>query len=334
MRKTDIEFWALNVIECVENGQLVEDDRVELKSTLIDPAKAARRIAGHANAARGEPILWLFGVDETDGVKGVSYNDYAEWFGKVQSNFNEISPDAVSINIPYKGITILAILFDTDRAPYLVKNPSGGTVQFEVPWRDNTTIKTANRSELLKILVPAQKLPMINVLSGNLSVYQHQNEKTWDWFLELHLYVESMLNYPAVIPFHQSVVTFCLEDVFDDVEFKEIKLLPPPLPSGLTFYSRPLGSSDSQPPRRPQYDSITIDGTSTELMIQGPGRFKLTATSFTDPVEGNIVDTKAIIKANLKPIDNDRIIHLKADLTWIDKDPKVTDLKGVWDVRL
>lgn len=49
MRKTDIEFWALSIIERVEKGQPVEDSRVELKGDWIDPKKAARRIAGHAN---------------------------------------------------------------------------------------------------------------------------------------------------------------------------------------------------------------------------------------------------------------------------------------------
>ena len=41
-----------------------EDARVELKADWIDESKMARRLAGHANAANGEHVLWLFGVDE------------------------------------------------------------------------------------------------------------------------------------------------------------------------------------------------------------------------------------------------------------------------------
>ena len=65
MRNTDIERWALQVIDRVERQQPVEDSRVELKREWpTSPWSTARRIAGHANAARVEPILWIIGVDE------------------------------------------------------------------------------------------------------------------------------------------------------------------------------------------------------------------------------------------------------------------------------
>ena len=63
MRRHEIEDWALRIIEQVESGQPNEDYRVELKAQWPDTREAARRIAGHANAAHGEPILWLIGVD-------------------------------------------------------------------------------------------------------------------------------------------------------------------------------------------------------------------------------------------------------------------------------
>ena len=68
MNSRQIESWALRVIDCVKRGQPNEDFLVELKRDWIDEAKAARRIAGHANAARGENILWLIGFDEKEGV--------------------------------------------------------------------------------------------------------------------------------------------------------------------------------------------------------------------------------------------------------------------------
>lgn len=64
MNSRQIESWALRVIDCVKNGQPNEDFLVELKTEWIDTKKAARIIAGHANAARGENILWLIGVNE------------------------------------------------------------------------------------------------------------------------------------------------------------------------------------------------------------------------------------------------------------------------------
>lgn len=65
VRRIQIESWASTVIAAVEAGQNSEDSRVELKAELPkDPRKAARLIAGHANAALDESLLWLIGVDE------------------------------------------------------------------------------------------------------------------------------------------------------------------------------------------------------------------------------------------------------------------------------
>lgn len=55
MKTSDIERWALRVIDRVRRNERVEDSSLELKSTWPnDPWKAARQIAGHANAARAE----------------------------------------------------------------------------------------------------------------------------------------------------------------------------------------------------------------------------------------------------------------------------------------
>jgi hypothetical protein len=84
MKATEIDAWALRVIDQVVSGKPNEDSRVELKADWpIDYSKAARRIAGHANAARGDPILWLIGVDQATGVKKCTPMDPATWFAGV-----------------------------------------------------------------------------------------------------------------------------------------------------------------------------------------------------------------------------------------------------------
>jgi hypothetical protein len=66
MNPTQIETWALRVIERVEARQPNEDSRVELKREWpAQPNRAARQIAGHVNAARGEPVLWLIGLNRS-----------------------------------------------------------------------------------------------------------------------------------------------------------------------------------------------------------------------------------------------------------------------------
>src|SRR6266536_553496 len=61
MLSQHIEGRVLNLVERVLNGARIEDFRVECKGTWPSAAKAARQIAGHANAARGEPILCISG---------------------------------------------------------------------------------------------------------------------------------------------------------------------------------------------------------------------------------------------------------------------------------
>jgi hypothetical protein len=64
MRPRDVEIWALAVLQRIARGGVYESALVELKADWPNPQRTARRIAGHANAARGDNILWLIGVDE------------------------------------------------------------------------------------------------------------------------------------------------------------------------------------------------------------------------------------------------------------------------------
>jgi hypothetical protein len=162
VRTPEIEAWALRAIERVEKHQPVEDDGVELKAGWIDPGKTARRIAGHANQRRGEPILWVIGVDEKQGtVPGASPNDMANWWPQVSSQFQGPTPRLQHVVVSWKGTTTVALYFQTDQVPYVVKNPAygatkGDPVELEVPWRDGTRIRSADHSDLILLLSPLQ----------------------------------------------------------------------------------------------------------------------------------------------------------------------------------
>ena len=81
MKKQDIEFKVLDIIDRLEKGQPIEDDTVELKAEWPkDHFRAARRIAAHANSARGEPLLWLIGIDEKAGVVGADFEGLSPRF--------------------------------------------------------------------------------------------------------------------------------------------------------------------------------------------------------------------------------------------------------------
>jgi hypothetical protein len=182
MRNHEIESWALSVIDRVTKGQAVEDSRVELKLEWPEAKRAARRLAGHANAARGEAILWVIGIDEKTGkVSGVEFSELASWYNAVRAVFDELAPEPISLNIPAEGKTVAGLYFETDRAPYVVKVQEGKGVQREVPWRIATGVESVTRSQLLRLLAPLEKRLEVELLAGHIRIdravpVQHKTE--------------------------------------------------------------------------------------------------------------------------------------------------------------
>src|SRR6266542_2671011 len=133
MNKIQIEYWALRVLDQIQAGQPNEDSTVELKSVWVpNHWEIARQLAAHANAARGHPLLWLIGVDQRVGVVGAAHEELANWYSQVRSHFDEhLAPEMQDVNMPVYGKTIVALLFETDRAPYVVRNQRGGPVYYE-----------------------------------------------------------------------------------------------------------------------------------------------------------------------------------------------------------
>src|SRR5690242_6350206 len=93
-----IEAWALRVIDQLAARHPHEDAHVELKAAWLEPQKVARQIAAHANAARGEPILWLIGVDEKTGVVGAEQKNLADWFSALRGQFDGVAPELTDVN--------------------------------------------------------------------------------------------------------------------------------------------------------------------------------------------------------------------------------------------
>lgn len=211
MRPAEIEAWARDVLDRVARHEPIEDVRVELKGTWIDPVRAARRLAAHANAARGANLLWLIGVDEARGVVAANIVELSAWHAKVHSEFDELSPDMTPVNVPTPGGTVVALLFETDRSPYTVRNPQGGTVQFEVPWRDGNSTRTAHRSELLRLLVPLQSVPTLELTKVRLDIGDQEevhggqaSGQAVGWVLDAYVYVVPNTRERIVIPVHRS----------------------------------------------------------------------------------------------------------------------------------
>jgi glyoxylase-like metal-dependent hydrolase (beta-lactamase superfamily II) len=119
-----LEGWAHEVIERVAKRALVgEDDLIEFKREWIEPHRAARRIAAHANAARGHEILWLIGVDPNaaDPFFALSDSKPEQWFDQVKAFFVDgHHPGFQCFQVPYRDKAVYAIVFDTSGFPFLI----------------------------------------------------------------------------------------------------------------------------------------------------------------------------------------------------------------------
>ena len=224
MTLQQIEAWVLAITELVKAGKLVEDSRVELKGDWPDAHKAARRLATHANSARGESILWIIGLDEQRGVVPFRQTDFAEWIQQVHKEFDGLSPTIRELVVPTGSGFVIALFVDTSRVPYIIRNPNfgsphGGAIQFEVPWREGTSVRSARREDLLRILVPVQKLPILEVLSASVTLasekgvtaaYQNQvpavrHQPHLYWEIALAVYMTPLTNDRVVFPVHRKL---------------------------------------------------------------------------------------------------------------------------------
>jgi hypothetical protein len=317
MKPAEIERWALTVLDLLKGGQSIEDSRVELKRNFGDPDSIARRIAGHANAARGDHLLWLFGVDEkTHTIIGVNGRNFADWWNQIKARFKSLPPEVLECNVPCNGLSVLALLIYTDRVPLLVKNPSygktgGGSVEFEVPWREMTGVRTARREDILRILLPMTLLPDVEILSGSLRCRGKEFDagaghilppslgKECDWELSLELYFVPRGQTPIIIPAHKCKIVVS-NDAFGSVEF-----------SRYTETVRGITSPLRQRDRK------------VDISIHAPERLDLVADFRQRKLE-KILGAKTVVQLELQPAGHSNAIVLHCTLK------KVKD----WSYRL
>ncbi|XXX79036.1 hypothetical protein WMF30_09695 [Sorangium sp. So ce134] len=128
MNSRQLEARTIQIADQVINNHPIEDTVVELKSEWPkDSYEAARQLAGAANAARGENILWIIGIhDKSRRVTGADAQEMSQWYSQVKSHHDAgMAPDLIThVNVPYQDKMLTAMLFDTQRAPYLVKTRS------------------------------------------------------------------------------------------------------------------------------------------------------------------------------------------------------------------
>lgn len=269
-----IEAWVLRVVDQAMRTQHCEDSLVELKREWPTPQTAARILAGHANAAHGSPILWIIGLDEQAGVMGAPTIELSNWFSGVSSHFDAVVPSLRDLNVVVGDKTLVALLFETDRAPYIVKNPSfgspgGGPVEREVPWREGRKTMTSRREHLVRMLAPMIELPEVEFMdAGAVGTVDGLPGKApvHRWRTSVAIYVYPTTNRQLVLPRHKVEVKIT-QDGKRDVSVESIDRLGP----NIWFNSSSSGI-------KRQIDSETISSTSTEALVSGPGQLIVEAS--------------------------------------------------------
>ncbi len=306
---SNIEAWVLKVIDQQRRKQPCEDSRIEMKAKWPEPTKAARQIAGHANAARGENILWIIGLDESDGIVGADNTELANWLPQVKSCFDGLFPDVTDLNVPADDKTVVALLFSTDRAPFVVKNSAygkqeAGSVELEVPWREGRGTRSARREDLIRLLVPISCQPSVEVLGATVTItelHPSPDPSHCNWHITVRLYVVPPDHDRVVIPCHHCDIVITAGE--EKVSIREkIRLFPP--------HRFGFGSGKFES----RVDSLTIASTESEAIADGPGRLNVSA--YVEAARLNAITASEVTLAlRMRPVGAEKPLIIETHLS-------------------
>lgn len=211
MNPLDLEAFALRELDRVVKGQRVEDSTVELKREWpTDHFKAARRIAGHCNAAPDSAVVWIFGRGEDGSASDQPTPETHEWIAQVGKYFDGVAPRLLTdARFLHKDSPATALLLDTRQRPYVVRvpchKPNAGTARLEVPWREGTAIRSARREDLVRMLLPAARIPRFELIEGQLSfgLWSTSPENNVYCNGELRLYILADDRVQTILPIHR-----------------------------------------------------------------------------------------------------------------------------------
>lgn len=155
--------------------------------------------------------MWLIGLDQKRGIVGAKHQELSSWLPQVQRCFDGVSPAFQDLNIATpQGRDIVALQIDTERAPFVVTTPT--SPEREVPWREGTRTRSANRSELLLMLSQAVLVPDVEVLDLTLWAYTGDGKSAEEtqstelqWNVRATLYITPLDDHRITIPKHRCI---------------------------------------------------------------------------------------------------------------------------------
>jgi len=208
MRNIDLIAAASEAISAAKKGGPFEDSGVEFKAQFPKPDDdAARRIAGMANAIRGEQFIMIVGVDNHGKVWGADEVELASWCPQVKKHFDGPMPKMIrNVNFPFEGKTVTALCFGCSETPYMVTKGESR----EIPWREGNRTRAATREELIALFSESGqglKMPSVEVLDKALRAQYDSTGKVARLTLHVDLYVTPKGEKPLVFPRHKCSVS-------------------------------------------------------------------------------------------------------------------------------
>lgn len=264
MRLFEIEAKAIDILDRIVAGQPIEDAFVECKAEWPTD-KHARQLAGHANAARGAPILWLIGVDlAAHQVVGVNPLELATWYAQISANFDGVAPSMVDVNVSYRGKTVVALWFETGKGAPFVARKDSGDARWDIPWRVGASTRSAKRNEILRLLLPELRAPDVEVVSAQV-LSMGELHGTQRCYLRTDLWIVPRSIDAISMRLHDSRVAFGIQG--------GTRLVPYDV----------FAEADAAP------TSSTIDHSRYQVYCTGPGRVMISVEfSFQAPSPGQL----------------------------------------------
>ncbi|MDP9069245.1 MAG: hypothetical protein M3N53_12995 [Actinomycetota bacterium] len=175
----DLLAWTTQVISRARAHGPIEDASLELKATWPEPKRAARQLAGQANASSEKLVRWLIGVGEDGEVRGAPRIELSTWWAQVRAHFDGQAPTLSERVVQSPGtLPVMVLEFKVGNKPYIFKPQTRGTDR-EVPWREGTGTRSATKQELASLFVQRIELPKAFLLNAVLTATKSQHEVHW-----------------------------------------------------------------------------------------------------------------------------------------------------------
>jgi len=336
LRPQQLEARVLGLVDLVLEGGRIEDDLVECKGQWPEPQnrRSARQLAGAANKARGEPILWIIGLDEgAHRLTEVGSVDVADWWPAMSSRFDPPAPELEPhIVVPVsEGQAVTALRFLTDRSPYVIKGGGEeGKLDRETPIRDGTGTRSARRDELLRLLIPAVAPPAAQLLSAGFTADYRPGSQGKEGSTNLQFRAQVFFEQPAMagvvmLPAHQMHGRIVYARGSSFLQWK--------LNYRDAHTPQYFGPVDKAPPVRPK-PTYGVSGSPDGVVITGPGMLQVFGGEWLDGDHREMFAGSSQVQIHLSfgVAGVDRRIRLDAPLEGVPRE--AGDLKVEWQLNV